>query len=101
MNVDDAMALITSAVTAGGTWADLGAGRGTFTAALARLLGERGRVYAVDRDRAAVNVLRRLRLRDGDAVVNALDGDFAAVDFASRSSLRSLDGVLLANALHY
>jgi hypothetical protein len=40
MTTADAMALVRPAVaTAGGTWADLGAGGGTFTRALAALLG--------------------------------------------------------------
>ena len=53
MNVRDAVQLIAPAVPAGGRWADLGAGRGTFTAALARLLGPGGTVYAIERDATA------------------------------------------------
>jgi len=37
-----------------GAWADLGAGEGTFTRALSEILGAASRIYAVDRDRAAV-----------------------------------------------
>ena len=38
--------------SAGGTWADIGAGEGAFTLALADLLGPGGRIVAVDRDAA-------------------------------------------------
>jgi ubiquinone/menaquinone biosynthesis C-methylase UbiE len=47
---------------AGETWADIGAGSGVFTRALARLLGSEGVVYAVDRDREAVRRLGSLRV---------------------------------------
>jgi hypothetical protein len=36
-----------------GTWADIGAGEGAFTLALADLLGPDGRIFAVDRDTGA------------------------------------------------
>ena len=39
-----------AARSAGGTWADIGAGEGAFTLALADLLGPGGRIVAVDRD---------------------------------------------------
>src|ERR1700716_4646823 len=43
--------------TQGGDWADLGAGEGAFTLALAELLGPGAHITAVDRDAGA---LRRL-----------------------------------------
>ena len=52
MDHADHVALIRAAVTeTGGTWADIGAGEGAFTLALADLLGPGGRIVAVDRDR--------------------------------------------------
>ncbi len=45
---------------AGGTWADLGAGTGNFTWALAELLGAGGTVYAIDRDGKAIDRQRTL-----------------------------------------
>jgi SAM-dependent methyltransferase len=96
MKVEDAIALIGSAVTPrGGTWADLGAGTGTFTRALARLLGDDGTVYAVERDARALDALRAIASRDGARVV-AVPGDFTAP-----LELPPLDGALIANALHF
>ena len=100
MNVDDAAALIRAAVPRPGeTWADLGAGTGTFTLALASLLGAAGRVIAVERDAAALASLRALgqRSSDGVAPIAAVQGDFSR----PLTLPAPLDGVLLANALHF
>jgi ubiquinone/menaquinone biosynthesis C-methylase UbiE len=93
----EAIALIGAAVgEEGGVWADLGAGSGVFTRALASLLGPAGTVYAVDRDAAALDELTQTggpaEWRDHSAVVG---------DFAEPLELPPLDGVLVANALHY
>ena len=76
----------------GGRWADLGAGEGNFTAALAQLLGPDAVLIAVDRDARA---LERLALR--------LPGISTQVaDFRRPlDRLRDLDGVLMANSLHF
>ena len=101
MTADEAAALVAPAVApAGGRWADLGAGTGTFTRALARLLGPAGEVHAVDRDPAALAALERLARRrsPGDAPIRVLAGDLAAPDALE---LPPLDGLLVANALHF
>src|SRR5262245_4114906 len=60
----DAIALIRGAVTRpGGLWADLGAGSGMFTRALATLVGPGGTVYAVDNDPGALRELDRYASR--------------------------------------
>ena len=48
MDHADHVRLLRDGVTEGGTWADLGAGTGAFTLALAELLGPGGEVIAVD-----------------------------------------------------
>ena len=98
MDVRDAADLIAPTVVAGEHWADLGAGRGTFTVALAGLLGPKGTVYAIERDDAAIAALQALARRSGDdrAAIVVRQGDFTRpID------LPALDGVLLANALHF
>lgn len=83
-------------------WADLGAGHGTFTAALAMLLGQGARVHAIDRDVAAYAALLALAgRRPGGTVIVPQLADFADARAWDALGLRDLDGVLLANALHF
>ena len=99
MDARDAARLIAPGVS-GRVWADLGAGRGTFTIALATLLGPSGRVYAVERDAGAIDTLERLaRRRDKDerALIEVVRGDFATTGLAREE----IDGILMANSLHY
>jgi ubiquinone/menaquinone biosynthesis C-methylase UbiE len=81
-----------------GTWADLGCGEGTFTLALAELLGPAGRVYAVDRDGRALSKLKR-RASERRGIVPVL------ADFTQSFDLPDPDGpvngLLFANSLHY
>jgi SAM-dependent methyltransferase len=93
---DEAVGLIRGAsVEAGSTWADLGAGAGTFTRAIASLIGAGGTVYAVDRDAGALRGLARAG-HDAGAAIRVV-----VADFTDRLDLPLLDGVVLANALHY
>ena len=69
-------------------WADLGAGEGAFTRALAALLGPDGHITAVDKDAYA--------LRAVDAGIDTL-----VADFTRPLDLRGLDGVVMANSLHF
>ena len=102
MDIAAARRLIAPAVPGrGGTWADLGAGHGTFTLALAELLGTGGRVHAVDRDASAVAALRRLGPTPDTAAIVAHHADFTVTADLARLDLDALDGVLLANALHF
>jgi ubiquinone/menaquinone biosynthesis C-methylase UbiE len=91
----DHVRLLRGGVTGGGTWADLGAGTGAFTLALAELVGPEGEVIAVDRDRGALREVERA-LRPGNATVRTL-----SADFTRPLDLASLDGVVMANSLHF
>src|SRR5262245_14223699 len=81
----------------GGTWADLGSGTGAFTLALADLLGPSGTIYSVDQDRRALREQERaLRAR-----FPALTMHYLVADFTRQLDLRTLDGVVMANSLHF
>src|SRR5438034_9242640 len=78
----------------GGTWADLGAGTGAFTLALADLIGPHGLIHAIDRDRGALAELRT-------AFVSALPQAELRVqvaDFTRRLAHSDLDGSASADA---
>src|SRR4029078_9753088 len=81
----------------GGTWADLGAGTGNFSWALAELIGAQGSIYAIDRDAKAICALhRRIAQADPGAAITPQQAD------STRPlDVPALDGVLMANALHF
>ncbi len=81
----------------GGVWADFGAGRGAFTLALADLIGPTGEIHAVDRDQSALQAnARSMRARFPDLRVQYEVGDY------TRSlPLPPLDGIVMANTLHF
>jgi SAM-dependent methyltransferase len=100
VEIRDAVALIAGAVRErGGRWADFGAGEGTFTRALVELLGPDATIYAVDTDRAAIAALSHW-IRDARNVVPML-GDFTRAETVMKLSDAPLDGILLANSLHF
>ncbi len=91
MNRSDLVELIREGVAGAGTrWADLGAGEGAFTLALAEVLGPGAHITAVDRDGRA---LRALAGRPGI--------EMRISDFTRPLGLSGLDGVLMANSLHF
>jgi len=81
----------------GGTWADLGCGTGAFTLALADLLGPTATIHAVDRDRSALAELRAAFVSS----VPVADLRVDVADFTKPLALRDLDGVVMANSLHF
>ena len=103
MDVNDAGELIRDAVGAAdgtGIWADLGAGSGTFTRALARILDAGSTIYAVDDDASAVVALRAWAGRTTTRVI-AVKADFTQPFQLPGIGTDLLDGILLANALHF
>ncbi len=85
-------------LTPGGAWTDLGAGSGAFTLALRELIGAEAAIYAVDRDRARLDELKReYQSRFGDSS----NLHVLAADFSRQLDLPPLDGILMANSLHF
>src|SRR5262245_25115022 len=97
MRVRDAVALLSGSDLAAlgpATWADLGCGEGTFTRALAEILAPGSVIHAMDRDAAA---LRTIPSRHRGIRIETHHGDFTRAAWP----FNDLDGVLLANSLHY
>ena len=82
---------------AGPAWADLGSGQGAFTLALADVLGPTGTIVSVDRDRHALQVQAEA-LR---AAFPAARVEQCVADFGGPLELGRLDGVVMANSLHF
>jgi ubiquinone/menaquinone biosynthesis C-methylase UbiE len=89
LNHADLVALISDGVAErGGQWADLGAGEGAFTAALYDLVGPSAHIVAIDKDaRALQSSAGRFETR--------------VADFTRPLGVHDLDGVLMANSLHF
>jgi len=93
VNHSDLVGLLEDAITErGGRWAELGAGEGNFTLALADLLGPGAHITAVDRDAGA---LKRLSERMGKRVETKVG------DFTRPLGLSGMDGIVMANSLHF
>jgi len=76
-------------------WADLGAGSGNFTMALDSILGFDGTIFALDRK---LDILReRIRTSYVRSNIHLLEADLSL----AKTILPSLDGILMANTLHY
>jgi ubiquinone/menaquinone biosynthesis C-methylase UbiE len=86
---EEATSFIKLAITATEpqNWADLGCGNGTFTKALAELLPAGSHIIAVDRENQNLKI----------PAVDFLKANFEKEDLR----LTRLDGILIANAIHY
>ena len=98
MDHDDHVRLIREGVVgAGATWAELGSGSGAFTLALADVLGPACVIHSVDRDSGALRA-------QADAVRRRFPATILrqhAADFTRPLDLPELDGVVMANSLHF
>jgi ubiquinone/menaquinone biosynthesis C-methylase UbiE len=98
VNHSDLVGLLREGIDSkGGRWADLGAGEGAFTAALADLLGPGAHITAVDRDSGSLRTLgvemaKRFPTTGLDVIV---------ADFTRPLALTELDGIVMANSLHF
>ena len=99
MNHQDHVNLIKNGIprSSGGMWADFGSGHGAFTLALAELIGQDGTIYSIDRDRGALaQQAQQMKQLFPRVVLNTLPADFTqALD------LPKLDGIIMANSLHF
>lgn len=98
MDHRDHVRLLSGAVpNKGGIWADFGSGEGAFTLALWELLGPQGEIFSIDRDRGRLDEQRQIfRSRFPEAKVH-----FLHADFSRRLELPPLDGIVMANSLHF
>lgn len=101
MNHSDHVALlrggVEEAASGGAVWADLGSGAGAFTLALAELLGPGGRIVSVDRDPGALSdqaVAMAARFPE-------IELEQRVADFTADLALAALDGIVMANSLHF
>jgi len=83
----------------GGIWAELGSGRGAFTLALAELIGPLGRIYSVDNNKGALQDQARVihkRFPSNQPKIEYINNDYTLP-----LSIPSLNGVVMANSLHF
>lgn len=104
MNHADHVALIRAGVSSADaaadvvrTWADVGAGTGAFTLALADLLPAGSTIVALDRDAAALRENARRLAGHGPAVTL----ETVVADLTAPLDLPALDGLVAANVLHF
>lgn len=97
MERGDAIALFDGAdlsTPAPSAWADFGCGDGTFTMALASLLAPGSVIHAIDRDASAIARV--------PAALDAVRIERHVADFTRSWPFSAvLDGILMANSLHY
>ena len=98
MNHNDHVNLLQKGIPKkGGTWADLGSGTGAFTLALADLIGPTGKIYTIDKDKRALKEQERaMRANFPTTTV-----EYITADFTRRLELPKLDGIIMANSLHF
>lgn len=98
MNHADHVNLLRTGIPApGGVWADFGAGTGAFTLALADLLGPGGTIHAIDLNGAALHSQQEaIGARFPTTTVL-----YHVADFCQPLDLPPLDGLVIANALHF
>lgn len=98
MKQADIHALIVRGVTPGETaWAELGSGAGTFTMALRAQLGPDADIYSIEADGSRLARQERT-FRAGPGAARTT---FIEADFTRPLDVPPLNGILIANALHF
>ena len=99
MNHNDHVNLLRPAnLNQGGTWADFGAGSGAFTLALRELIGLDATIYAVDKDKSSLRELENSHRLRFNTTRNLI---LLPNDFSRPVDLPLLDGIVMANSLHF
>lgn len=98
MDHHDHVNLLRNGITQpGGVWADFGSGSGAFTLALRELAGADAEIYSIDQDGG--------RLREQERAFRQMfpnsNVHFIQQDFSKPLNLPPLDGIVMANSLHY
>ena len=81
----------------GGIWADLGSGEGAFTLALRDLAGQEVEIFSIDTD----NTRLLLQKKAFEKQFSNSNIHYLEKDFTKNLELPQLDGILMANSLHY
>ena len=81
----------------GGVWADFGSGTGAFTLALADLISSTGTIYSIDQNATALKEQTlAMQRRFPTTQLQTLHANFT-----NPIALPPLDGIVMANALHF
>lgn len=98
MNHQDHVRLIEKGINnKGGIWADLGSGDGAFTLALRELAGASVQIFSIDEDQNRLNTQKRAFAH----MFPETNISFIKQDFTQQLNLPLLDGIIMANSLHY
>jgi ubiquinone/menaquinone biosynthesis C-methylase UbiE len=98
MTHKDHVRLLEKGISAkGGVWADMGSGEGAFTLALRDITGEDVEIYSIDRNDVCLEV-QRGQFEDTFPNTNIR---YITADFRNPLTLPPLDGIVMANSLHF
>ena len=98
MDHSDHVNLLRPANLTQGIYADLGAGSGAFTLAVREIIGLDSTIHAVDKDKSSLDELEKAHRARFNTTRNLL---LLSNDFSRPLSLPPLDGIVMANSLHF
>jgi ubiquinone/menaquinone biosynthesis C-methylase UbiE len=98
MDHNDHVNLLRPANLLPGIYADLGAGNGAFTLALREIVGLDSTIHAVDKDKPALYELEKAHRARFPSTERLL---LLSSDFSHPLDLPPLDGIVMANSLHF